>query len=255
MSAPRNERAGTALRLGGVIVLLGITLLAQSGKDSPAPLRNSRQLVLVLTSDWDAVDGSLRRFERPSVGSPWKPVGAVVPVVVGKNGMGWDAKLPLEPAGVPVKREGDTKSPAGVFRLGKAFGRSSEELEGVRLPHLPLGDDLECVDDAHSPHYNQLVRRKEVSQPDWTSSEKMWQERLYKRGVVVEYNTPARPAAGSCIFLHIWNGPHRGTAGCTAMEEANLIEVMKWLDQSRNPVLVQLPKAGYERLKTVWQLP
>ncbi len=255
VSTPRNKFPGVAFRLCSVVVLFSIALFGQSGKKSPKPLRNSRQALVVITPDWEAVDGTLQRFERSGVGSPWEPVGAAVPVVIGKNGMAWDASLSRQPAGSPVKREGDLKSPAGVFRLGKAFGRSRDELAGLRIPYRLLGDDLECVDDPHSKYYNQLVTRKEIAQPDWTSSEKMWQERLYKRGVVVEYNTPARAGAGSCIFLHIWNGPHRGTAGCTAMGEPNLVPIMNWLDPSRNPVLVQLPKSEYEQLKPTWHLP
>lgn len=238
------------------MALLAGTALAQSGAKSPVfPLRDSRQVLLVLTPDWNAVDGSLQRFERSSLTSRWKPVGAAVPVVIGKNGLAWGIGLQMRPS-LPAKKEGDLKAPAGVFRLGKAFGRSSDELAGLRMRHLLLGDDLECVDDPHSKYYNQLVTQREVHQPDWTSSEKMWQEKLYKHGVVVEHNTePARAGAGSCIFLHIWNGPHQGTAGCTAMDEADLIAIMKWLDSARNPVLVQLPKTEYERLKPRWLLP
>ncbi len=45
------------------------------------------------------------------------------------------------------------------------------------------------------------------------------------------------------IFLHLWQAPNRGTAGCTAMGESDMRALMRWLDPTRNPVLIQLPLA------------
>lgn len=79
---------------------------------------------------------------------------------------------------------------------------------------------------------------------------------LYRLGVVVDYNA-RRPAAGrgSCIFLHVWNGPRSFTAGCTAMAEPALAEIVRWLDPRRSPALVQLTDAAYARRRAAWQLP
>ncbi|MFB3813216.1 MAG: L,D-transpeptidase [Terriglobales bacterium] len=227
--------------------LLGSAALAQT------PLGQSRQLLLVLTDDWSSADGWLQRFERTAK-SAWKPAGAPVPVVVGRNGLAWGRERQSSTG--PTKRERDGKSPAGIYRLGVAFGQSKRKLDRMRMPYRFLADNVECVDDVRSGHYNRLVTQQQVGQPDWTSSEKMWREPLYKWGVVVEYNA-SRPerGAGSCIFLHAWSGPGKGTAGCTAMAESNLVEIMQWLDSRKQPVLVQLPRAEYEQLKTEWKLP
>ncbi len=56
---------------------------------------------------------------------------------------------------------------------------------------------------------------------------------------------------GSCIFLHIWEGPGKGTAGCTAMGSLSMEEVLRWLDGEKRPVLVQLPRAEFERLRGI----
>jgi L,D-peptidoglycan transpeptidase YkuD (ErfK/YbiS/YcfS/YnhG family) len=64
------------------------------------------------------------------------------------------------------------------------------------------------------------------------------------------------PGNGSCIFLHIWRGPGQGTAGCTAMPEQNLKEIIHWLNsKSSAALLVQLPRPEYDRLKPLWNLP
>src|SRR5215210_9216047 len=79
---------------------------------SPAPLVRSRQLLVVTTRDWDAVGGTLRRFERRGAQGRWTRVGADVPVVVGRTGLAWGAGLTgTEGAAGPRKREGDGKAP------------------------------------------------------------------------------------------------------------------------------------------------
>jgi L,D-peptidoglycan transpeptidase YkuD (ErfK/YbiS/YcfS/YnhG family) len=216
----------------------------------------SRQVLLVVTDGWNSVGGTLQRFERTAGSAPWKAVGAPVPIVVGQKGLAWGRGL--HPGGQPgpVKAEGDGKSPAGVFRLGTAFGQSAAPLPGLRMPYLFLGDNVECVDDARSSHYNDLITRQQAKTVDWASSEKMWAEPLYKWGLVVEHNVdPVQAAGGSCIFLHTWRGPASGTAGCTAMEEHSLAALLEWLNPASRPLLVQLPKSEYQRLRKQWQLP
>ncbi len=254
---PNGAGAVRAAGLAAAVVTLAITAAAQPRtKAGTPPLRSSRQVLVVVTDGWGSFQGMLRRYERTGLNSRWRPVGTGFPVVVGKQGLAWGSGLRGGTSGGPLKHEGDQKAPAGVFRLGTAFGRSATSMPGLRMPYLFLGSNIECVDDAASSYYNQLVSWEQVSKPDWTSSEKMWTEPLYKYGVVVHYNTSdAKPGAGSCIFLHIWHGPQSGTAGCTAMDETNLTATMRWLDPKKNPVLVQLPKSEYERLKSEWRLP
>jgi L,D-peptidoglycan transpeptidase YkuD (ErfK/YbiS/YcfS/YnhG family) len=238
---------------------LGSAAIVSGGQAKPAddPLNGSHQILLVLTDGWDSVNGTMQRFERSSADGPWRPIGPAVPVVVGRTGLAWGSGVSTVQAPGPAKQEGDGKSPAGVFRLSTAFGQSPDKPASWQLPYRYLSDDVECVDDARSASYNRLTTRRAEARADWSSSEKMWQEPLYKWGVVVDHNTAphVRPSGGSCIFLHIWKGPGRGTAGCTAMEESALATTIAWLVPKPAPLLVQLPRAEYERLKTAWRLP
>lgn len=222
----------------------------------PPILRDARQLVLVVTPGWDEVQGTLRRFARGSAGEAWQPVGEGGSIVVGRSGTAWDPLMtPVVPG--PTKREGDGRSPAGAFSLGTAFGYApTAEAGWLKLPYLPVVEGIECVDDAASSVYNQIVDRRRVATPDWSSSEKMREVgEAYRWGVVVNYNTPAVSGRGSCIFLHIGGEGGRGTVGCTAMSAADLRDVMAWLDPARAPILVQLPQAAYEVLRGSWSLP
>jgi L,D-peptidoglycan transpeptidase YkuD (ErfK/YbiS/YcfS/YnhG family) len=241
--------------------------ISAASEAAPLVLPGSTQMIVVVTPDWDAVQGRLARFERAGPHEPWRPVGEPIPIVVGSKGMGWglglvDAASPgIRVKSEPIKMEGDGKSPAGVFALGTAFGDAAEPLPGIKLPYLVLTPSMECVDDVSSKNYNRLVDRSTVS-PDWSSSEHMRDVgEAYRWGIVIDHNaavpggTAPRPRGGSCVFLHIWSSSDHGTAGCTAMIRNNLESLLPWLDPSRVPVIVQLPEPAYRRLAGPWGLP
>jgi D-alanyl-D-alanine dipeptidase len=228
---------------------------AAKAKDK-SPLAGSRQLILVTTPAWDSVQGTLRRFERKGARAKWTQVGEAFAVVVGRSGLGWGAGLVETEGEGPSKREGDGRAPAGVFTLTRAFGFADEgRASWLRVPYTPLTPTVECVDDTASTHYNRVVDRADVKTVDWNSSERMREVEGYRWGVVVAHNARAVPGRGSCIFLHVWAGPSKGTAGCTAMEQPNLEALLGWLDSRKSPLLVQLPESEYARLGTLWKLP
>jgi L,D-peptidoglycan transpeptidase YkuD (ErfK/YbiS/YcfS/YnhG family) len=227
----------------------------------------STQMIVVTTPEWNAVQGRMQRYERTSPGAAWQPVGDSIAIVVGKSGMAWGSGLiatdSVRASGDPVKREGDGRSPAGVFSLGTAFGYALDPLTGTKLPYLSLTGSIECVDDVDSSRYNRIVDRSSVT-PDWKSSEHMRETgEAYRWGIVVNHNAIANPdgapqpvrGAGSCIFLHIWKDSAHGTAGCTAMQPAQIETLLEWLDPKRTPVLVQLPVDAYARGMKQWGLP
>ncbi|MFL6439821.1 MAG: L,D-transpeptidase [Terriglobales bacterium] len=222
---------------------------------------NEKKLIVVTTPDWDAVQGTLTRYERRD--REWIKVSEPIPVVVGHAGLAWDPALirqspdryrrPSNPG--PIKHEGDGRSPAGVFQLKDgAFGFASQ-LPGSHM-YMPLTPTIECVDDPDSRYYGKIVDRARVDRVDWKSSEKMSSIPQYRWGVVVKYNTdhPVREE-GSCIFLHQWSGPSSGTAGCTAMSPQDIEALVHWIIGDVRAVLVQLPRPEYQRLRVHWQLP
>lgn len=215
-------------------------------------LLNTSQAVVVTTPNWNAVDGSLQRYEKNQ--DKWQKVGNPVPIVVGKNGLAWDALIQIPATHDPVKTEGDGRSPAGIFKLSQLFG-FEPALPETQIPYLPLTEYTECVDDPSSHAYNQIVNRQQTPYADWNSSEKMRTIDGYKLGVVVDYNSQNIQGDGSCIFMHIWNGAGKGTAGCTAMQEAQLQEITQWLEATKNPVLIQFPAPVYNGIRPAWQLP
>lgn len=226
------------------------------------PLKNARQLVLVTTPDWNTIQGKLTFFERKKARSKkWRKISETAfPVVVGRTGLAWGVGLhdvSVYEQNQPEKREGDGKSPAGVFKLTSTFFRENAENLAFKLPALQLAESTECVDDVNSSKYNRIIDRLKVGNIDWESSEKMLAVgEQYAFGVFVEHNAnPPQKGGGSCIFLHVWKDEKTGTAGCTAMTKDNLIKILQWIDAKKNPMLVQLPESDYERLREAWKLP
>jgi len=215
-------------------------------------LDGSDQLIVVTSKSWDAIQATAQRYERR--GKTFEKLEAPFAVVLGKNGMGWGkGLLDIGQSEGPVKQEGDGKAPAGMFKLGTAFGYAPSA--ETRLPYLALTPTIECVDDSQSARYNELVDGAVIAK-DWTSSERMRRnDDLYRQGIFIQHNTPAIPAAGSCIFFHIWRGPTAPTRGCTAMDPADIARLFDWLDPGKSPVLVQLPEKQYEQLRQRWKLP
>jgi L,D-peptidoglycan transpeptidase YkuD (ErfK/YbiS/YcfS/YnhG family) len=169
---------------------------------------------------------TLTGWERDPSG--WHRTAGPWPAVVGREGF----------AAVGAKREGDGRTPSGVFRLGLAFGRPDSLPTG--LVYRQATDDDYWVDDPTSPLYNQWVRGKPVAK----SAEKMLlRSGLYDAGIVVEYNTaPVVPGRGSAIFVHLWDKKGRkGTAGCVALAPSHLAALLRWLDAQATPVIVLGP--------------
>ncbi len=248
-----------------LILLLAVTACSRAVQVTPpaavqvpaSPLASSRQLIVVTSPDWNSTTGTLRQFERDDVHAAWRPVVAAIPVVFGRTGLAWGDESLASSLSQPIKQEGDGRSPAGVFPLDTAFGFAPRsDVPWLRLPYAALQPGSDCVDDEASAYYNTVVDRAAVPKVDWNSAEHMRQIAVYRLGVIVGYNaSPPRKGRGSCIFLHIWSGPASTTAGCTALDARALEALMRWLDASRRPAIVQLPAGEYGRFVAAWGLP
>ena len=203
--------------------------------------RTPRTLITVVTADWTATTGELRRWQRD--GRRWRAVGAPVAVVVGKSGL----------KAIVDKREGDGASPAGRFALGEATGYDAAP-PGVQLSYRVATPSLRCVDDGESPAYNTLTEAPPSGAVAWSSDEKMRRDdELYRHTIFVRHNDARVRGKGSCIFLHVWKDATSPTVGCTAMALDDLRALLTWVDPSTT--LVQLPRDDYRRRQRAWGLP
>jgi L,D-peptidoglycan transpeptidase YkuD (ErfK/YbiS/YcfS/YnhG family) len=242
------------------LALAGCAGLRTGSQGVDATWRNATQMVLVTTADWDANTGTLRTFARDGQGA-WRQAGAAMPVTIGRKGSAWG--LGLHPAAQPegpVKREGDGRSPAGVFAIGEAFGYAKQA--GTALPYAQMQDTSWCMDVVASPLYTRIVDAKQVGEAAVQGSSEPMRldlhnhgDHRYRAGFVIEHNPAAVKGAGSCIFAHLWKAPGEPTTGCTAMDDATMQRLYGWLRPDAHPVFVLLPRAEYDRLETPWHLP
>ena len=199
---------------------------------------DSSQLLMVTTKDWNARNGILQRYER--VDAKWKKFGKPINIILGRNGLGWGKGLHITPENAKyIKKEGDGRAPAGLFSLGNGFGYNDFSIE---FPYSTYKRTDHCVDDSKSQWYNQIIDSKKVKK-DYKSFEHMkLTNHLYKYGITVNHNPEQIANAGSCIFMHIRSDNGKGTAGCTAMKENEIMTILKWLKEKQKPLLLQLPE-------------
>ena len=110
-----------------------------------------------------ASKGTLRRLVRDGAGGGWHEDGEAAPCVLGRKGLGVGRGSPLELPG-SAKREGDGRTPAGLFPLPEVFGyapTSEAKAKGVRLPYLAVTDRTACVTDGDSPLFGRIVGPEE----------------------------------------------------------------------------------------------
>lgn len=187
-----------------------------------ADLLGAGQTVVVETKSERSQTGVLSLRERRPDGS-WAIVMSGIPVTLGKNG-------------IAKTKEGDGRTPSGVYRLGGAFGTAAKPA-GLRLDYARTTKQDYWIDDPASPDYNRRVTYAGDPDRKWKSYERLYQP-LYKYAIVVRYNDdPVVPGKGSAIFLHVWRGPDKPTAGCIAMSEPNLLKLLAALDPERAPAI------------------
>ena len=245
--------------------LVAVTVLAASGC-AHRPVTSSeadrwtqaQQLVLVTSADWNTDHGTLRRFERDGAG--WRAIGDAQPVTIGRAGSAWGLGLNDARDDGPVKREGDGRSPAGVFEIGEAFGYGATAT--TALPYAPMQASDYCVDVSGSPLYNRIVDTNDVGVDAIKGATEPMRRDLhadgdqrYRLGFVIEHNRQQAPMGGSCIFAHLWKSPSDPTTGCTAMDSTTMDALVGWLRPDRSPIFVLLPVPAYSKLRAAWALP
>lgn len=181
------------------------------------PSGTSQVILVTVTEDGEQLY-CLESMERG-----WKVVYGPFECNIGRNGMG-------------KTREGDGKTPEGVFELGSAFGQGGAP-EGSNWPWRETSETDVWVEDSNSKYYNQYVDSASVER-DWGNFEKLLITK-YRTAIEVKYNSDNIPGLGSAIFLHVWGNANDTTGGCTSMEETTIRTLLKWLRPEAAPRLFQ----------------
>ncbi len=121
------------------------------------------------------------------------------------------------------KKEGDKKTPIGLFNLGLCFGTHKDIKLHKKIKYIELNNNLYWVDDISSKYYNMLVDITKV-EADWKSAEHLIDyQKQYEYAVEIKANPNNIKGKGSAIFLHCTN--EKPTAGCIAIKREYMIKL------------------------------
>ncbi len=207
-------------------------------------LFSSQQIILVISQDYTSPKAKLTCYE------DGKQIFETIDVNIGKNGLGFglgEIKLKENKQDI-VKKEGDKKAPIGIFKLTKTFGYDKKQTSSLK--YIYLEKNLICVDDSNSKFYNKIIQMPKNKPKSFEIMRR--EDSQYALGVVVAHNAQQKKQAGSCIFLHVQESIDAPTAGCTSMSFENMKKIVEWLDESKNPILIQVPKSYTQEIKKLY---
>lgn len=162
----------------------------------------------------------------------WKLEVSTDAGLIGRGGMG---KI----------REGDEKTPAGLYKMNTPFGTASAQ-EGFPENYLQVDGRYYWDGDSASVRYNKLVNTDEYTAFDRSKSEHLssYGGAAYHYCIDTGYNFEGMPNKGSALFLHCSAG--KNTAGCIAIPERSMTEIMKLYREGKTYILLD-EKGNFEQ--------
>ncbi len=126
------------------------------------------------------------------------------------------------------KKEGDKKTPKGLFELGKLYYRKDRiSKPQTRIKCVEIKRNMGWCDDISYPKkYNSLIRKSLSAR-----HEKLYRsDHKYNLLIPIKYNCKNKVIGkGSCIFLHLTNN-YKPTAGCIALKKKDFLIMLKLLN-------------------------
>lgn len=189
-------------------------------KGSQKSLDTVDQLLMVFNQD-TGTKATLIAFEKSR--KRWKPTFGPYIASIGRNGF----------AVIGAKIEGDGKTPSGLFSLGQLF--SYEPSINTKLSFIQSTNEDKWIDDTASTDYNRYIRGNTEAK----SFEHLWLNSIYyKYCMVIEYNTkPVVKGKGSAIFFHLADEQYSPTAGCVAIKETDMQNILQWLEPAKRKAI------------------
>ena len=172
-------------------------------------LQNANQAVIVAqlgekTTAWISMHAR-------DLNGEWQQIMST-PGFIGKNGLG-------------KEKEGDNKTPVGVFKFNYALGIAPDP--GCQIPYTQIDENYYWSGDWNYK-YNQLVDIREYPALDTTYSEHLIEYDPYYTYVLnMGYNAECTPGRGSALFLHCFGPIKPWTGGCVAIPTDKMKFVMQ----------------------------
>lgn len=137
-------------------------------------------------------------------------------------------------AAAGAKKEGDGKTPSGVYDLNEGFGVNSKPSE-FSGDYTKVTSDYVWVDGnaTKAGGYNTMQRKSQGY-----AGESLYQTPAYDYSQVINYNADRTPGKGSGIFLHVNTGSGK-TAGCVSVTKSQLKKIFAWEDADSQIAITQ----------------
>lgn len=202
---------------------------------SIASLKINKSSQVLLVNNNGPLSSPVKIYLLEKKGGKWEQAGESFNGVIGKNGFAKPGE----------KREGDGKTPSGIFSLKTTFGY--DEFIQTKMPYRQVLPEDIWVDDVNAADYNLWVKREDTEAASYEQMKR--DDNLYKYGIIIEYNTnPVIKGHGSAIFFHVWRAENKATAGCVAVSEDNILKILGWLDPQALPLIIMGIENIRERL-------
>ena len=130
------------------------------------------------------------------------------------------------------KKEGDKKTPKGIFKLGNLFYRSDrKDKPKTKLSCIKINKNMGWCDDLKSKkYYNKII--------NLNKNKNLKHEKLYRKSfeynffIPIKYNTKNRKIGkGSAIFIHLTKN-YSSTAGCIAVKEKDFLKILNMISKN-----------------------
>jgi hypothetical protein len=135
--------------------------------------------------------------------------------------------------GLGKTREGDGRTPTGVFHLTTPFGILDDP--GANMEYTKVTKYHYWCGESNSKYYNQLVDERTADRKHTSADEYLIDYKgVYNYCMFIDYNAEGTPHRGSCIFLHC-TGKNKYTAGCVAVPEKTMKKILQWAGACNRP--------------------
>jgi L,D-peptidoglycan transpeptidase YkuD (ErfK/YbiS/YcfS/YnhG family) len=217
---------------------------------------SSTQVVVVKTTTWSEIHGTIEAWEKDASGQ-WHQVMVPSNSNIGLKGwvLGSD------------RVQGDLKTPAGTYRIHKAYGVYPDP--GSGLPYGQLEPAYYWAGDQRDPKTYNIFQSHHPSTAKWRTSESehlYYTMPAYRYLACIDFNlpggihqladkqwvatTPADVRRGSAIFLHSYGttGVHGYTLGCANTSLARMSWLLQWFRPEALPRIVMGPVLELDQL-------
>ena len=128
------------------------------------------------------------------------------------------------------KKEGDKKSPKGIFEIGDLYYRKDRvEKPLTLLKCIEIKKEMGWCDDVRFPKkYNKLIKIEKNIKHERLKRK----DYKYDLLIPIKYNfEKSTTGLGSCIFIHLTKD-YKPTAGCVALKEKDFLIMLKLIKRN-----------------------